>query len=224
MEIIPNVYQIEDGFVNTYLIVANDGLILIDTGFSTNAKNIHTKIEELGFTASDLKLILITHTDKDHVGGLSNLIKASNAKLYASRFEGEAIQKGEPSRPLIGKGLMKFVYRLTTPLSKFPPAEIDEFLSDEQVLDIASGLRVISTPGHTPEHIAFFLEAQGILFAGDALRAPAGELHISSGSNTWDEAKAIESAKTLANLKPKIVCCGHGPVVFEATDKIPTKQ
>ncbi len=221
MEIIPNIYQIEDSFVNAYLIVSNDDLVLIDTGFSTNAKHIHAKIEELGFTAADLKLILITHTDKDHVGGLSNLLKASNAKLHASRFEGEAIQKGEPSRPLIGKGLMNLVYKLSAPLSKFPPAKIDEFLSSGQVLDIAGGVRVIATPGHTPEHIAFFLEAQGVLFAGDALRAPDGELHISSGANTWDEAQAIESAKILADLKPKIVCCGHGPVVFDAADKIP---
>ncbi|MBN2503286.1 MAG: MBL fold metallo-hydrolase [Anaerolineales bacterium] len=223
MEFIPNVHQIEDSFVNAYLIVTDRDLVLIDTGFSTNAKHIHAKIEELGFTTSDLKLILITHTDKDHVGGLSNLIRASNAKLYASRFEGEAIQKGEPSRPLIGKGLMKLIYRFTTPLSKFPPVTIDEFLSDGQVLEIAGGLRVIPTPGHTPEHIAFFLEEHEVLFAGDALRAPAGELHISSGANTWDEAKAIKSAKVLANLKPKIVCCGHGRVVFDAADKMPTK-
>ena len=221
MEIIPNVHLIKDQFVNAYLIIDGEQLVLIDTGFSANAKNVYTKIEELGFRPSDVKMILITHTDKDHIGGLSSFKVTSNAKIYASKFEALAIQKGEPSRPLIGKGIMKFVFQLTAPFSKFPPMEVDEIISGDQVLQISNGLAVIPTPGHTPEHVCFFLKAQGVLFAGDALKASEAGLVISSGANTWDEAKAIDSARALANLKPEIVCCGHGPVIFDAADKIP---
>jgi glyoxylase-like metal-dependent hydrolase (beta-lactamase superfamily II) len=223
MEIIPNIHQIKDQFVNAYLIVNGDDLILIDTGFADDAKSVYAKVEELGFMLSDIKKILITHTDKDHVGGLAALKKATNATIYASAGEAQAIQKGELSRPLVGKGLMKLVYFLTQSFSKFTPVEIDEIVSAGQALPILGGLTVVSCPGHTPDHIAFFLKTQGVLFAGDALRASNQGLVISSGGNTWDEAKAIESARTLAALKPEIVCCGHGPVVFDAADKIPVK-
>ncbi len=44
-------------------------------------------------------------------------------------------------------------------------------LADGQRLDLAGGVRVIFTPGHTPGHIALYLERSRTLIAGDALRA-----------------------------------------------------
>jgi hypothetical protein len=40
-------------------------------------------------------------------------------------------------------------------------------------------------------------------------------------ANTWDEAKADESARKQAALGAQIVCPGHGAVVKEAGNKFP---
>ena len=41
---------------------------------------------------------------------------------------------------------------------------------------MAGGLRVLSTPGHTPGHLSFYAPAQGWLIAGDSLNATRGVL------------------------------------------------
>src|SRR6185295_7230774 len=46
----------------------------------------------------------------------------------------------------------------------------DRLLEDGDILPAPGGiLRVVSCPGHTPGHIAFFREKDGILFSGDAV-------------------------------------------------------
>jgi len=77
MEIIPNVHLIPNIVANPYLIVDPDGLTLIDAGLPGNHKKILNYISGLGHTPSDLKRIIITHADIDHIGGLSALKNTS---------------------------------------------------------------------------------------------------------------------------------------------------
>ena len=73
MEIILNVHLITATFVNMYLIVDPDGLTLIDTGMSGSEKRILKYTADLGRAPSDVRRIIITHSDADHVGGLAAL-------------------------------------------------------------------------------------------------------------------------------------------------------
>ena len=69
MEVIVNVHHIPDIIANPYLIIDNDGLTLIDTGLSGSEKKILNYINGLGRSPGDLKRIVITHSDLDHIGG-----------------------------------------------------------------------------------------------------------------------------------------------------------
>ena len=106
-------------------------------------------------------------------------------------------------------------------LFKFTPAGADEELKDGEVFPVLGGLRVVATPGHTPGHMSLFSPSKGILFSGDSIISTGGSLRVSTGPNTWDEARASESARAQAALGATIVCTGHGPVVCEAADKFP---
>ncbi len=214
MEIIPGVHVIPSSIVNTYLIVEPDGLTLIDTGLFNNGKKIAHYINSLGRTLSDLRRIVITHSDGDHVGSLAELKQASGALVYASGPEAQAIESGRASRRLKGRGLTALVLKVTERLFKFKPAHVDEVISDGQVLPVFD-LHVVGTPGHTPGHISLFAPGSGLLFVGDSLIADENGLHGSTGGNTWDQAQADESVRKQAALQPKIVCPGHGPVVRE---------
>jgi glyoxylase-like metal-dependent hydrolase (beta-lactamase superfamily II) len=46
---------------------------------------------------------------------------------------------------------------------------VGEELADGQVLDVAGGLRVVATPGHSPGHISLVHEASRTLITGDAI-------------------------------------------------------
>jgi len=222
MEIIPQVHLLSGGFVNFYLIAEPDGLTLIDTGLSRHFKTTLQAISRLGRSPAELKRILITHSDGDHMGALADLKAICGARAYASPIEAQAIEKAKPSRELKMQGLQAQLFKLAMPFFKAKPAHIDELLEDGQVLPILGGLRVINTPGHTPGHVSLYAPAAKILFCGDSMVAEKnGTLRCSRGMNTWDEDKAKESVKVQAALGAEIVCSGHGPVVREAAKKFP---
>jgi glyoxylase-like metal-dependent hydrolase (beta-lactamase superfamily II) len=222
MEIIRNVHLIPGVIANPYLIVDPDGLTLIDTGLPGSGKKILGFISGLGFSPADLKRIIITHADFDHVGGLSALKKASGARVYASPIESKAMAAGRPSRELKPDNiLLKFLLGVAGRLVRTSSVQVDELLSEGQVLPVLGGLRVLETPGHTPGHISLFAEAAGILFVGDSLVADEDGLSGSVRANTWDETMANEAVKKQAALSPRIVCSGHGPVVRDAAGKFP---
>ncbi len=222
MEIVPQIHLISSGFVNCYLIIEPAGLTLIDTGITRNTSNVLKYLASLGKQPSDLKRILITHSDGDHVGALADLKTATGARIYASSIEAQAIAAAHPSRELKRQGLRMFLLRPLMRLFKPKPVQVDELLSDGQELPILGGLRVVNTPGHTPGHISFYVPAAKILFCGDSMVAEKnGTLRCSRGANTWDEDKAKESVKLQQALGAEIVCSGHGPVVREAAGKFP---
>jgi glyoxylase-like metal-dependent hydrolase (beta-lactamase superfamily II) len=221
MEIVPGVHVIPGVVVNSYLIVDPDGLTLIDAGLPGNEKKILKYIASLGHSSSDLKRIIITHADGDHVGGLAALKAATGARVYANAIEAEAIGAGRMSRELKVHGLLGLFFTLTGFLFKAKPATVDEFLTDGQVLPVLGGLRVVETFGHTPGHISLFAPSAGILFVGDSIVSGNGALRGSSGANTWNQAKADESVRKQAALGARIVCSGHGPAVMDAGNKFP---
>jgi glyoxylase-like metal-dependent hydrolase (beta-lactamase superfamily II) len=221
MEIIPNLHAISGRMVNQYLIVDDDGLTLIDAGMDRRASRILSYISRLGYAAGDLKRIIITHTDGDHVGGLAALKAAGRARAYASTIEAEALQAGRTSRDLNLPAPLRWLYDLA-PWFKIEPVVVEERVSDGQVLPALGGLQVIATPGHTPGHISLFAPGPRVLFTGDSLIARGGALHPAGAAVTWDPAQVRESARRQAALKPDIVCPAHGPVLRDAANRFPT--
>jgi glyoxylase-like metal-dependent hydrolase (beta-lactamase superfamily II) len=221
MEIIPNVHLIPNGFVNVYLIADADGLTLIDAGMARNGKAILDYIAGLGRSPGDLRRILVTHADPDHVGALAALKAAGGTRIACGPAEAEAIAAGHSSRKIKPGLLLRPVFGLLSLLFKTVPAPVDDLLADGQVLPLLGGLRVVATPGHTPGHVSFFAPAAGILFTGDSLISQGDRLYLSRPANTWDAALAQASARAQAALGATIVCPGHGPVVTDAAGKFP---
>ena len=222
MEIIPNVHVISGGFVNCYLIVDPDGLTLIDTGLAGNAKRVLQYVEGLGRKPGDVKRIIITHADGDHVGSLAALKAATGARVYANAAEAEAIAAGRSSRDLKADNLLlKLVFAITGRLFRASPAQVDELVTEGQALPALGGLRVVETFGHTPGHISLFAPSAGILFVGDSLVSNKDGLRGSRGANTWDQDKANAAVRKQATLGAQVVCSGHGPVVMDAVGRFP---
>src|SRR5262249_45954560 len=84
-------------------------------------------------------------------------------------------------------------------------------------------LQVVSTPGHSRDHIALAARkgqaGKLLLFCGDALAA-AGKLWTpyTTDWDHWTDAgltPAVQSLRKLAALKPAMLLPAHGPVVEE---------
>lgn len=223
MKVIDNVYVVPDVTANPYIIVDADGVTLIDTGLPRNEKTILDYVVSLGKSARDVKRIILTHSDFDHVGSLAALHKLTGARTYASQIEANAIAAGKPSRiPKMPIGDVIRRLRFLLMRLKSTPFQVDEILTDGQVLPILGGLRVIETPGHTPGHISFFAAEAVILFCGDSMVTYDNNIDDDPRPiATWDQTSAKASIVRQSLLGAHIVCSGHGPVVTDASGKFP---
>jgi glyoxylase-like metal-dependent hydrolase (beta-lactamase superfamily II) len=223
MKILENVFVVPGVIANTYILVDEDGLTIIDAGLPRSEKKILKYIASLGKSAEDVKRIILTHSDLDHVGGLAALQKATGARTYASQSEADAIAIGKPSRQITSTGfsLRRIFFALVDPFFKASPFRVDEILAEGQSLPVLGGLRVVETPGHTPGHISLFAPMVDVLFCGDSMVTDENGIQCSRPMVTWDEARAKESARKQAELGASIVCSGHGPVVRDASGKFP---
>ena len=221
MEITNGIHIIPGTVANSYLIIEPSGLVLVDTGLPGNAGKILRYIESLGYSTQDIKHIIVTHADDDHYGSLAELAKKTGASTYASAIEAESILQGLSSRPLKLNRIQKMFFNIIHPFIRAKSVKINHKLDHGQTLQILGGLQVIFTPGHTPGHISLFCPSQGILFAGDSMRSNGEKLIPSEGLNTWNEEIALDSVRKQSELGARIVCVGHGPVVYEADEKFP---
>ncbi|MGI8828422.1 MAG: MBL fold metallo-hydrolase, partial [Candidatus Limnocylindria bacterium] len=78
-------------------------------------------------------------------------------------------------------------------------------------------LRIVTTPGHTPGHIAVLDEALGVLVVGDALTTNDGRPTSYPIGTTEDMEEAQRSVAKLAALDFETLFVGHGePIQFGA--------
>jgi hypothetical protein len=78
---------------------------------------------------------------------------------------------------------------------------------------LAGGVRVVSTPGHTPGHLCLYLERSRTLIAGDALLAHRGRVYGPSSEFSANLPAARGSVRKLAELDVRAIVCYHGGVV-----------
>ena len=209
MQITPTVHRIGK-FVSQYLLIDGKDLTLIDTGMRANAKTILKTIKELGFELSDLKRILITHSDADHYGAAFDIKKATGCEIWSSQIEAEAIKSGVFSRKIEAKGVAKLIMAVLEPVIMVSPAvPVSRIITDGEILPILGGLQVIASPGHTPGHISFFLPAERILIAGDAFTGEKGKPVATTNATTGDPIMAVASAKKLLDMNPLVIGGGH---------------
>jgi len=196
------------------LPVQRNGPTLVDTGLPGQQDAIASALAEASLRVSDLRRIILTHQDIDHVGSLRDLVQASSARVLAHATEVPFIDGTTLPRFATPEALAQRP-ELRAVVEHFQPTPVDEPLQDGTRLDLAGGVRVIFTPGHTPGHICLYLERSRTLIAGDALTASEGQLMGPNASATSDMALAGQSIRKLAELDVQTIVCYHGGVVRE---------
>ena len=223
MQIKSDIHQIELGFVNAYLLVEADGLVLIDAGTPASTKPIIAYIRSIGRQPQEIKALLLTHGDFDHIGALNALRADFPFKVYASQLAADSLLEGKASRSLNVGAVGRVVMKLMEKFMGKQVVIVDQVVGEGDVLPFAGGVQVVASPGHTPGHLSFYLSAQKVLLAGDSMRAKdAGLVAGDIKMITWDRGELFASIKKQSHLGAEVVGVGHGPVTTGVTeDKFP---
>jgi glyoxylase-like metal-dependent hydrolase (beta-lactamase superfamily II) len=202
-----------DGFLNLTLILDEQyGNTLVDTGLPGQTEVIGAALTEVGIGVRDLRRIIFTHQDLDHVGSGAALVRQSGARVQAHPADSPHIDGS--LRPLkFTPEMLERRPQMREVLERLEPVRVDEHLEDGDRLDLAGGTRVIFTPGHTPGHLSLYLERPRVLVAGDALTAEGGHLNGPNPPFTLDVGEAARSVRRLAELDVETIVCYHGGVV-----------
>jgi glyoxylase-like metal-dependent hydrolase (beta-lactamase superfamily II) len=198
----------------TLLVDATSGPTLVDAGLPGQREAIAGALAEAGLRVEDLRRIVLTHQDVDHVGSLAALVEASGARVLASRVEAPFIDGRELPR-FARPEVLERSPQLRPVVERLRPTPVDEELEDGARLEVAGGVRVVLTPGHTVGHLCLYLERSGTVVAGDALTASEGRLRGPEPGATGDLAVAARSVRRLAAIDVRAVVCYHGGVVAD---------
>ena len=137
--VVGNIYYVGSEGLSAWLISSSEGHVLLDSGPSpAGAKLIEANIQALGFKLPDVKILINTHAHFDHAGGLAQLKADTGAKVWASRPDEPALEKGQH----FGDN--------ANGLTPFAPVKIDKSFGDGQKLKLGETTLVAHlTPGHT---------------------------------------------------------------------------
>ena len=216
---IPRSPQEPESFLNLTLIVdEQNGNTLVDAALPDQMEAISAALAEAGIGVRNLRRIIITHQDLDHVGSGAALVHQSGAWVLAHAADAPYIEGSQ--RPLkLSPEKLEQRPQMRKVLECLEPIAIDEYVEDGTRLDLAGGTRVISMPGHTPGHIGLYLERSKVLIAGDALTAERGTLNGPNPYMTLEMPTAIQSIRRLADLQIDTIVCYHGGVVSEGANE-----
>lgn len=202
-----------DNPLNLTLILDEDhGPTLVDTAYPDRTEAIAAGLDEAEIEIRDLQRIIITHQDLDHIGSAAALARESGAQVLAHP-EDEPYIDGTRRLLKLTPEMLEQRPQMREMFERLEPVSVGERIEDGDRLDLAGGMRVIFTPGHTPGHISLYLEKPKILVAGDALTSKEGKLNGPVPAMTLDTQTANESVEKLAGLEPDTIICYHGGVV-----------
>lgn len=174
----------------TYLLSAQRRALLIDAGVGLPA-HLDAIDEALTAQGATLDRVLVTHSHSDHISG---------AAAVARRHPQAAFWRGRATAPTGG------------PAAGTGDAAGDlrwQVLAEADRIPIGdSCLTAVHTPGHAPDHFAFWMATSRIIFAGD-LVMPGGTVTIPF-SRGGDLAAYLASIERLLSLAPRHLLPAHG--------------
>lgn len=196
--------------INSYLFRNDDGtLALVDTGVKGAPKRIIAAIEEIGGHVDAVTTILLTHAHSDHAGGAREMADATGRGTTVHVDDAAFVRDGTGT-PIDAATLLG---KLRKRNLASDPAPVDRTLVDGEVLDIAGGLQVHHTPGHSPGHVSLLHPDTGVLITGDAIWNMWSRRTLPVLSFCTDGVMTEQTAHRLADLDYATAAFTHGPPI-----------
>ncbi|MFB7120956.1 MBL fold metallo-hydrolase [Bacillus tropicus] len=201
------------------LIILHNELTLVDTGYTNFLPLIENAILKHEYEMKNLKNIIITHYDDDHIGSLYDFkVKYPQVNIISSEIESSYINGDRKLVRLVQAEEMlermpneekEFGKWFIQELKNIRHISVDEKVHDGQMI-LNNECQVVETPGHTSGHISLYFPKLNCVITGDAAVQDNFELEIANPDFCLDIERAEQSLKRIKNLKAVTYYCYHG--------------
>jgi glyoxylase-like metal-dependent hydrolase (beta-lactamase superfamily II) len=156
MQIASGLYRVGSDIVNSYLIVDEDGVTIIDAGLPKYWGLLQKELRAIGKSTADVRALVLTHGDTDHIGFAARLYQETGIVPYIHEADVDRARL-KVKKPNSGWGPVKIGplagflwYSARRGGLRIKPATELSTVADGDVLDVPGSPRIIHTPGHTP--------------------------------------------------------------------------
>jgi alkyl sulfatase BDS1-like metallo-beta-lactamase superfamily hydrolase len=237
VELADNVYM-AFGFAasNVYMIIGDDGLVIIDTTETTAAAaNILAEFRKI--TSLPVKTIILTHSHRDHVSGASVFAEDNAPEVITSdQNSGDPLidvtTHPRATRAMQARTKRQFGIGLSYPdeiigigvgpgdrplqgmgAGMMAPTRL---ISEERTAVTLSGvdLELVMAPGETPDHMVVWYPAKKILFSGDNFYRSFPNLYAIRGTAYRDFDVWADTMDLLMAFNADVLGPGHTRPLF----------
>jgi glyoxylase-like metal-dependent hydrolase (beta-lactamase superfamily II) len=210
------------------LVETDNGLVLVDTGYGLEdiadparrlgptrllLKPVYDRdetaahqIKQLGFRTDDVRHIVITHFDLDHIGGVADF---PHADIHVTAAEASGAIHSPSFREKLRYRRSQWAHGPRI-VEHSPDGEAWRgFAAAKDLQEISSGIVLVSLPGHTRGHACVAVDAghRWVLHCGDAF------YHYGTLDNTTRVPRVLTAMETLFAYERKRVRDNHSRLV-----------
>lgn len=207
-----------------YLIADGDEAIVVDTGMTPTPRDVILPgMRAIGIDPAEVTMVVVTHPDLDHQGGLAGLREVLPNAVAACGFA-DRMMVSEPERLVTDRyGAFEVEHDVGYPAADKTwmranygaPATVEVGFAGGEAIAVGDRtLAVHHAPGHSPGHLVLHEPATGLVFSSDAVHwrmCPAAD-----GSPalppTYEEVDVyLDTIDMLASLSAAELHSGHWP-------------
>jgi len=232
------VHQVKTRLVNTYVIEYPDKILVMDVAVRCHRYVLGFIEHQLRRDIREIQLVICSHDDPDHMGGVSRLAALCGADIAVPRHAGALRSK-------IVRDPAGFLVRTATALREgfrarmwsmyFNPhrnrrARSNPRFTGKQPAHYARSIKryrltahqhlpgfedwqVLHTPGHSWDSVCFYHAGSGSLLSGDTLLGSAKQNRVVTPSIYANPTQMEDSLNRLRALGIQTVYPGHGSVI-----------